>query len=72
MCAFVSLSSAAESLGVPPKVLSDMIWLQLINPKRCKRVGFRRFIPVDYLPEIRELLIVRGKLPASRKGADNR
>ena len=69
---FISLSQAANRLGVPPKVLCDLIWLQEIDVERCPLVGRTRCIPRDYLPEIRRLLIKRGKLRDTKSATPKR
>jgi hypothetical protein len=61
----ISLSDAAQRLGVRPKVLCDLLWTRAIDVDRCPLIGRTRAIPVDYLPQIRAVLAEKGKLPAS-------
>ena len=61
--ALLSITQAAEQLGVKPKVLSDLFWLRELDRERCPLIGRTRAIPPDYLPEIRAILVAKGKLP---------
>jgi hypothetical protein len=59
----ISLTDAARRLGVLPKLLSDLLWLRELDRDRCPLIGRTRAVPLDYLPEIRALLVKKGKLP---------
>jgi hypothetical protein len=59
----LSISQAADQLGVPPRVISDLFWQRLLDRDRFPLVGTRRAIPVGELDNIRDMLIARGKLP---------
>jgi hypothetical protein len=63
MQAFLSLTAVAKHFGIKPKVLSDLLWRREIDPDRCPLIGRTRAIPVDYLPDIRRVLVEKGKLP---------
>jgi hypothetical protein len=57
----VSVSQAAERIRCRPRDISDAFYARLLDESRIVRVGGRRAIPEDYLPEIARVLAARGK-----------
>lgn len=64
----VTLSELARRFGLKPKYLCQLIWLEEIDRSRTVLRGRVRWVSKSYVPEIRALLIRKGKLaPKSRK-----
>jgi hypothetical protein len=63
----LSTGEVARECGVPPRLISDLFWTGKLDERRCRTVGGRRAIPVDYVSEIREILQRLGKLPELAK-----
>ena len=57
-----SMTEVAIELGVAPKLMSDGFYCGWLDNARVVRIGGRRLIPVEYIPEIREVLIARGRI----------
>ncbi len=59
---YLSITQTANKLGIPPRILSDLFYGRVLSEDRCPMFAGRRAIPEDYIPEIRRVLIERGKL----------
>jgi hypothetical protein len=53
---YVGVSEIASRYGVPPRVISDLLYGRVLDDQRCPLVAGRRLIPVDYLPVIGAVL----------------
>ncbi len=62
----LSVSDVARELGCRPRDVSDAFYNRLLDEGRIRIVAGRRLIPLEYVPEIRQVLDSHGKLP---KGA---
>jgi hypothetical protein len=49
----LSITEAADKLGVLPRQLSDLIYQRKLDPEMFVVVGNRRLIPTDMLPVVR-------------------
>jgi len=56
---FLSITECAQEIGCAPKAICNGFFDGLLDPKRCPRVGNRRIIPRDYVPEVRRLITER-------------
>ena len=56
-----SITEAADEIGCRPRDISDAFYSRDLDESRVMRIGNRRVIPIDYLPEIRQVLAGRGK-----------
>jgi hypothetical protein len=59
MSDFVSITEAADELGIPPKRISDLLFQRRIDPKRCVVKAGRRLLPKKMVSEIKSLLNLR-------------
>jgi hypothetical protein len=51
--AFLTVGQAAEMVGVPPKKLSDALYMRRLDVSRCPLIGGRRMIPPEYVATIK-------------------
>jgi hypothetical protein len=52
----------ANGFGISPRVISALFYQRILDGSRCPYVCGRRHIPEDYVEEIRQVLIKRGKI----------
>ena len=70
----LTVSSAARAVAdqtgvdLPPRAISDLFYLRVLDDRRCPIVGGRRLIPRTYLPTIIEVLRDRGYLSLAGEG----
>ena len=57
-----SITDAVAKIGCRPRDISDAFFQQHLDESRVFRLGGRRVIPREYLPEIRRVLTERGKV----------
>ena len=58
-----AVSDVARRLGVPPRVISDLFYLRVLDDGLCPVVGGRRLIPDHYVAVIEQVLRDRNVLP---------
>jgi hypothetical protein len=59
---YLSISQAADELGVKPRVISDLLYARDLELNRCPVFAGRRVIEKNYLPALRRVLVERGKI----------
>lgn len=59
-----SISELADELGIPPRVISDAIYVRRLDEAWLHRAGNRRVVLAADIPRIRAALAQLGKLPA--------
>jgi hypothetical protein len=59
-----SVGELSRLWGCTPRTISDAIYQQLLDGRRCPIEGGRRLIPADYVEEARRILRRAGRLPA--------
>lgn len=59
---FLSITQAADAIGVRPRIISDLIYARAVDLARCPMFGNRRIVEASYLPALRQLLVQRGKI----------
>lgn len=57
-----TITEAAKKVGCRPRDISDLLWAGALDESRLVQIGIRRTIPADYLPEVRDVLLARGKI----------
>jgi hypothetical protein len=60
MSDFLTVGQVAQQLGVPPRVISNMLYNRTLDADRCRIVAGRRCVPADYVPSIAAILRDRG------------
>lgn len=63
---FVTVSEAAEQVGVLPRRLSDLFYQRKLCQKTCPVVGRARIIPASYLERIKAVLAREERIKAAR------
>ena len=58
---FLTVGQVADKIGVRPRDVSDAFYSRVLDAARCPVVNGRRFIPTDYVPEVRRVLAERGR-----------
>jgi hypothetical protein len=66
MSDYLSVSEAADKIGVKPRDISGAIYDRKLDADRCPIVAGRRLIPADYIPAIEIEMRRAGKLPPLR------
>jgi hypothetical protein len=57
-------SEIARELGCRPRDISDLFYARKLDDSRCPIIAGRRVIPLEYVPEVRRVLVEAGKLAA--------
>lgn len=57
-----TITEASKEHGCRPRDISDLIWAGVIDASRLVTIGIRRTIPADYMSEVRDMLLTRGKI----------
>lgn len=60
----LNVSDAARELGCRPRDISTLLYNREVDDALCPIVSGRRMIPRELLPQLRQKLAEKGKLPA--------
>lgn len=61
-CSIYSITDAAAEIGCRPRDISDGFYGRQLDESRVFRLAGRRVIPAEYLPEVRRVMLERGKV----------
>jgi hypothetical protein len=56
---YLSVGEVARRLKYPPRLVTDILYRQLVDTSQCPMLGGRRMIPAEMLPELKEALKTR-------------